>query len=68
MSSYDRMMEDYDYHQNTGELPEYFEDGKGRKKRNKKKDDGEPNDGCLTPMGILAAIIIFVVFIIVQCS
>jgi len=36
MSSYDRMMEDYDYHQNTGELPECFEDGKGRKKRNKK--------------------------------
>ncbi len=69
MSSYDRMMEDYDYHQNTGELPEYFEDDKGRKKRNDKNKGGNDGNG-YTRLGcivILVAIMLFAFYMIVSC-
>ena len=54
MSAFTRMMEDYDYHQHTGELPEYFGGGSG------------DNRGC--GFGCFVAIILFAGVIYATCS
>lgn len=54
MSAFTRMMADYDYHQHTGELPEYFGGG------------GSDNRGC--GFGYFVAIILFAVFLYATCS
>lgn len=54
MSSYTRMMEDYDYHKHTGELPEYFGGGSG------------DNRGC--GFAIFVAVILLSGLIYATCS
>jgi len=54
MSAFTRMMEDYDYHQHTGELPEYF--GRG----------GGDNRGC--GFGCFVSIILFAALVYATCS
>ena len=55
MSAFTRMMEDYDYHQHTGELPEYF--GRG---------GGGDNRGC--GFGCFVAIILVAALVYATCS
>jgi len=55
MSAFTRMMEDYDYHQHTGELPEYF--GKG---------GGGDNRGC--GFGCFVAIILVSALVYATCA
>ena len=50
------MMEDYDYHQHTGELPEYFGRGGG----------GGDNRGC--GFGCFVAIILFAALVYATCG
>lgn len=54
MSAFTRMMADYDYHQHTGELPEYFGGG------------GSDNRGC--GFGCFVAIILFAGLMYATCS
>lgn len=54
MSAFTRMMEDYDYHKHTGELPEYFGGG------------NENNRGC--GFGIFVAIVLFSAFLYATCG
>ncbi len=54
MSAFTRMMEDYDYHMNTGELPEYFGGG------------GGDNRGC--GFGCFVAIILLAGLLYATCS
>ena len=54
MSAFTRMMEDYDYHLHTGELPEYFGGGSG------------DNRGC--GFGCFVGIILFAGLIYATCS
>lgn len=54
MSAFTRMMEDYDYHMNTGELPEYFGGG------------SSDNRGC--GFGCFVAVILFAGLIYATCS
>lgn len=49
MSSFTRMMEDYDYHQHTGELPEYF--------GGRKDDNRGCGFGCFVAIILLAGIL-----------
>ena len=49
MSAFTRMMEDYDYHMNTGELPEYFGGGGG--------DNRGCGFGCFVAIILLAGLI-----------
>lgn len=63
MSDHDDMMNDYDWHQNTGELPEYFEDDKSEYANyhpNYSQSNGSTFAGCM-----LIAVIIIVVGIII---
>ena len=55
MSAFTRMMEDYDYHQHTGELPEYF--GRG---------GGGDNRGC--GFGCFVAIILVAALVYATCG
>ena len=55
MSAFTRMMEDYDYHQHTGELPEYFGKGGSGDKR-----------GC--GFGCFVSIILFAALVYATCS
>ena len=54
MSAFTRMMEDFDYHQHTGELPEYFGGGNG------------DNRGC--GFGCFVAVILFAGLVYATCS
>ena len=54
MSAFTRMMEDYDYHKHTGELPEYFGGG------------NDNNRGC--GFGIFVAIVLFSAFLYATCG
>ena len=54
MSAFTRMMDDYDYHQHTGDLPEYF--GRG----------GGDNRGC--GFGCFVAIIMFAALVYATCG
>lgn len=56
MSAFTRMMEDYDYHQHTGELPEYFGRGGG----------GGDNRGC--GFGCFVAIILVAALVYATCG
>ena len=49
MSAFTRMMEDYDYHQHTGELPEYFGRGGG--------DNRGCGFGCFVAIVLVAALV-----------
>ena len=63
MSDHDDMMNDYDWHQNTGELPEYFGDDESEyigKHPNYSQSDGGSFTGCI----LVIAIIIIVGIII----
>ena len=55
MSAFTRMMEDYDYHMHTGELPEYF--GRG---------GGGDNRGC--GFGCFVAIILVTALVYATCG
>ena len=52
MSAFTRMMEDYDYHEHTGELPEYF--------------GGNDNRGC--GFGCFVAVVLFAGLVYSTCS
>lgn len=58
MSDHDDMMNDYDWHQNTGELPEYFDDNESEfidnNQPNYSQADGGSMAGCmLIAIGII---------------
>jgi hypothetical protein len=63
MSDHDDMMNDYDWHQNTGELPEYFEDAESDDRShqsNYSQTDGGYMAGCF----LVVAIIIVIGFLV----